>query len=99
MKSHIETVEESVSSLVSIHSQVRKIKRELEKMNHPTLIEQLEMRSVLREFSKSQDHFRSPLGISDRPILIDGDGGAGRGNGQLVVEGISCNTRKFGLIN
>ncbi|CAH1426712.1 unnamed protein product [Lactuca virosa] len=70
MKNHTEATEESVSSLVAYYSQVRKIKRELEKPNHLAVIEQSEMRSVLREFSKSQKHFRSSLGISDRPRLM-----------------------------
>ncbi|CAH1428432.1 unnamed protein product [Lactuca virosa] len=67
MKNHTEAAEESVSSLVAYHSQVRKIKRELEKSNHPAVIKQSKMRSVLLEFSKSQKHCRSPLGISDMP--------------------------------
>ncbi|KAI3720155.1 hypothetical protein L6452_21068 [Arctium lappa] len=70
---HREAVEdgEGVPSIVAIHSQVKKIKQELEKTNHPAGIEQSEIRSVLREFSKSQKRCRSPLGISDRPISVD----------------------------
>ncbi|KAI3744427.1 hypothetical protein L1987_57507 [Smallanthus sonchifolius] len=55
-------------NIVAIHNQVKKIKQELEKTKHPATIEQSEIKSVLREFSKSQKRCRSPLGIAGRPI-------------------------------
>ncbi|KAI3497814.1 hypothetical protein L1887_33367 [Cichorium endivia] len=67
---HREAAEEGMPSLVAIHSQVKKIKGELERTKHPAVIEQSEFRSVLRDFSKSQKRCRSPLGISDRSISI-----------------------------
>ncbi|KVH97697.1 hypothetical protein Ccrd_000202 [Cynara cardunculus var. scolymus] len=66
---HLLAVEDG-EGVVAIHSQVKKIKQELEKTKHPAGIEQSEIRSVLREFSKSQKRCRSPLGISDRPISV-----------------------------
>ncbi|KAL4586745.1 hypothetical protein LXL04_011389 [Taraxacum kok-saghyz] len=57
---------EAVEDGVAIHIQVKKIQGELEK----TVIEQSEIRSMMREFSKSQKRCRSPLGITDRPISI-----------------------------
>nr|GEV52670.1 hypothetical protein [Tanacetum cinerariifolium] len=61
---------EGASSSVAIHNQVKKIKQELEKTNHPAGIKKSEIISILREFSKSQKRCRSPLGIADRPISI-----------------------------
>ncbi|PWA85672.1 hypothetical protein CTI12_AA148480 [Artemisia annua] len=60
----------SSTSSVAIHSQVKKIKQELEKTKHPAGIEKSEIISVLREFSKSQKRCPSPLGIGDRPISV-----------------------------
>ncbi|KAK9051031.1 hypothetical protein SSX86_027656 [Deinandra increscens subsp. villosa] len=68
------TVEEdggvSTSPAVAVHNQVKKIKQELEKTKHPGYIEDSEIKSVLREFSKSQKRCRSPLGVADRPISV-----------------------------
>ncbi|CAH1431462.1 unnamed protein product [Lactuca virosa] len=49
---------------VAIHSQVLKIKQELEKTMQP------ELRSVLREFSRQPKRSRSPLGITNRRISV-----------------------------
>ncbi|XP_019094203.1 PREDICTED: uncharacterized protein LOC109129829 [Camelina sativa] len=53
-----------------IHSQVVKIKREFEKIQHPSL-RQAEMPRVLRE-SVSPRRSRSPLGLGERerPISV-----------------------------
>ncbi|KAL8258229.1 hypothetical protein R6Q59_030318 [Mikania micrantha] len=75
-KNHRQTAEEevdvkyTVAGMVAIHSQVRKIKQEFEKTMHPAAIEQPEIRSVIREFSRLQKRSRSPLGIINRPISI-----------------------------
>ncbi|XP_071689896.1 uncharacterized protein [Rutidosis leptorrhynchoides] len=55
---------------VAIHSQVKKIKQELEKTMHSADLEQPEMTSVLREFSRQPKRSRSPLGITNRPISV-----------------------------
>ncbi|KAI3733782.1 hypothetical protein L6452_13238 [Arctium lappa] len=61
-----------VGGVVAIHSQVKKIKQELEKTMHPdaALEEHPDMRSVLREFSRQPKRSRSPLGITNRPISV-----------------------------
>ncbi|KVI05449.1 hypothetical protein Ccrd_016208 [Cynara cardunculus var. scolymus] len=61
-----------VGGVVAIHSQVKKIKQELEKTMHPAaaLEEHPEMRSLLREFSRQTKRSRSPLGITNRPISV-----------------------------
>ncbi|KAK9276933.1 hypothetical protein L1049_006471 [Liquidambar formosana] len=51
-----------------IHSQVRKIKQEFEKIKHPSL-QQPEMRRVLRDNNRRQ-RSRSPLGLAERPISV-----------------------------
>ncbi|XP_022882112.1 uncharacterized protein LOC111399104 [Olea europaea var. sylvestris] len=50
---------------IAIHSQVRKIKQEIEKINHPGL-QQLEMRPEIMRQNRS----RSPLGVAKRPISV-----------------------------
>lgn len=60
----METTNTNQYDVVAIHSQVKKIKQEVEKTKHE------EIKSVLREFSKSQKRCRSPLGITDRPISV-----------------------------
>ncbi|XP_019091249.1 PREDICTED: uncharacterized protein LOC109128765 [Camelina sativa] len=57
-------------SVPPIHSQVVKIKREFEKIQHPSL-RQPEMPRVLRE-SVSPRRSRSPLGLGERerPISV-----------------------------
>ncbi|KAK8522668.1 hypothetical protein V6N13_115627 [Hibiscus sabdariffa] len=52
---------------VPIHSQVMKIKREFEKIKHPSL-QQADMRRVLREITRQRS--RSPLGLAERPISV-----------------------------
>ncbi|XP_058184740.1 uncharacterized protein LOC131302126 [Rhododendron vialii] len=58
---------------VAIHSQVRKIRQEMEKIKQPSL-DQPEIRPVLREITghrqKLQQRSRSPLGLAERPILV-----------------------------
>lgn len=49
---------------VAVHSQVRKIRQEMEKLKHP-LLQQPEVRPVLGEISSLQ-RSRSPLGIAER---------------------------------
>ncbi|PON81792.1 hypothetical protein TorRG33x02_224030 [Trema orientale] len=56
---------------IPIHSQVVKIKKEMEKISHPSLQEP-EMRRVLL-FSGACTrlrHTRSPLGLADPPIFV-----------------------------
>ncbi|CAK9140312.1 unnamed protein product [Ilex paraguariensis] len=55
---------------VAIHSQVRKIKQEMERIKHPSL-EQPEIRPVLWEITR-QKRSRSPLGLAERerPISV-----------------------------
>ncbi|RVW89186.1 hypothetical protein CK203_032693 [Vitis vinifera] len=50
-----------------IHSQVMKIKQEMEKISHPSL-QQPEVRRVLRDITRQRS--RSPLGLADRPISV-----------------------------
>ncbi|GMI87594.1 hypothetical protein HRI_002428700 [Hibiscus trionum] len=58
---------ENISNL-PIHSQVMKIKREFEKIKHPSL-QQADMRRVLREITRQRSP--SPLGLAaDRPISV-----------------------------
>lgn len=56
---------------VAIHSQVKKIKQEMEKIKHPSL-QQPEMRPVLKEISTAfRQRSRSPLGLAEkRPISV-----------------------------
>ncbi|XP_076944450.1 uncharacterized protein LOC143615100 [Bidens hawaiensis] len=59
-----------VGGVVAVHSQVQKIKQELEKTMHPAGLDHPEIRSVLREFSRQPKRSRSPLGITNRPISV-----------------------------
>ncbi|KAK8490854.1 hypothetical protein V6N13_090548 [Hibiscus sabdariffa] len=59
--------EDGYNKGVLIHSQVMKIRRELEKMRHPSL-QQADMRPVLREIARQRS--RSPLGLAERPISV-----------------------------
>ncbi|KAE8076358.1 hypothetical protein FH972_015015 [Carpinus fangiana] len=53
---------------VPVHSQVMKIKQEIEKIKHPSL-QQAEMRRVLlRGFARERSP--SPLGLTERPIPV-----------------------------
>ncbi|KAG8382710.1 hypothetical protein BUALT_Bualt05G0105700 [Buddleja alternifolia] len=54
---------------VGIHSQVRKIKQEMEKINRPAL-QQPETRPALREIMRHHQRSRSPLGLAERPISV-----------------------------
>ncbi|KAG5532078.1 hypothetical protein RHGRI_026628 [Rhododendron griersonianum] len=58
---------------VAIHSQVRKIRQEMEKIKQPSL-DQPEIRPVLHEITGHrqilQQRSRSPLGLAERPILV-----------------------------
>ncbi|XP_008775453.1 uncharacterized protein LOC103695812 [Phoenix dactylifera] len=53
---------------VPIHSQVRRIKKEVEKIEDQSLLQMLETRPVLRELSRQLS--RSPLGRVDRAISV-----------------------------
>lgn len=58
---------------VAVHSQVRKIKQEMEKIKHPSLEQdgvEFLLRPVLREIKRQQQRSRSPLGIAQRPISV-----------------------------
>lgn len=54
---------------VAIHSQVRKIRQEMEKINHPS-VDQPEPRPVVLHQITGQRRSRSPLGIVQRPISV-----------------------------
>ncbi|PSR91043.1 Cadherin-86C like [Actinidia chinensis var. chinensis] len=54
---------------VAVHSQVRKIRQEMEKIKHPTL-EEREMRPTLHEITRQWQRPRSPLGLAERPISV-----------------------------
>ncbi|GMJ13373.1 hypothetical protein like AT1G67920 [Hibiscus trionum] len=54
---------------VPIHSQVMKIKREFEKIKHPSL-HQPDMRRVHREIIGQRSRSRSPLGLAETPISV-----------------------------
>ncbi|GMP93264.1 hypothetical protein CsSME_00043171 [Camellia sinensis var. sinensis] len=60
---------------VAIHSQVKKIKQEMEKIKQPSL-QQSEIRLVLRDITWQQQHqrrrscSRSPLGLAATPISV-----------------------------
>ncbi|KAL7149526.1 hypothetical protein ABFS83_05G046800 [Erythranthe nasuta] len=63
--------EEDMYKGVGIHSQVRKIKQEIERINHLSL--QLpEPRPVVAEINNRHHHrrSRSPLGLAERPISV-----------------------------
>lgn len=51
-----------------IHSQVIKIRQELEKIKHPSL-QQLEVRGVVK-CRINRQRSRSPLGLAERPISV-----------------------------
>ncbi|XAR72199.1 hypothetical protein NMG60_11018760 [Bertholletia excelsa] len=54
-----------------VHSQVRKIRQEMEKIKHPSL-QQPGMRPVLREITRQmqRQRSRSPLGLEEREIPV-----------------------------
>ncbi|KAL5763153.1 hypothetical protein ACOSP7_019417 [Xanthoceras sorbifolium] len=52
-----------------VHSQVMKIRREFEKVKHPSLQQPPEMRRLLHEGINRQ-RSRSPLGLAERPIYV-----------------------------
>ncbi|XP_028767148.1 uncharacterized protein LOC114724864 [Neltuma alba] len=55
---------------VAIHSQVMKIKQEIEKIKHPSL-QHVEIRPIsLRDFTRQRQRSRSPLGLSNRAIPV-----------------------------
>ncbi|XP_009797346.1 uncharacterized protein [Nicotiana sylvestris] len=64
-------VEEEGDMGVIVHSQVRKIRQEMEKIKHPSL-QQTEMRPAVREITgkQQQQRSRSPLGLAQRPISV-----------------------------
>lgn len=54
---------------VPVHSQVAKIKQELETIKYPSL-KQPEMRRVLREINRQRSRSPSPLGLAQRPVSV-----------------------------
>nr|GMD19762.1 Urease accessory protein like [Ipomoea batatas] len=54
---------------VPVHSQVRKIRQEMEKIKHPSLQQPEMMRPVFRDITGRQ-RSRSPLGLAERPIAV-----------------------------
>ncbi|XP_051145082.1 uncharacterized protein LOC127261004 [Andrographis paniculata] len=54
---------------VGIHSQVRKVKQEMEKINRLAL-QPPEARPALREIVRHHQRSRSPLGLAERPISV-----------------------------
>ncbi|CAJ2676076.1 hypothetical protein L195_g044249 [Trifolium pratense] len=52
---------------LAVHSQVIKIKQEIEKIKHPSLETELYMRR-LKDVKRLQS--RSPLGLSERTIIL-----------------------------
>lgn len=54
---------------VGIHSQVTKVKEEMEKINRLAL-QQPEARPPLRRVSRQHHRSRSPLGLAQRPISV-----------------------------
>ncbi|GFP83554.1 hypothetical protein PHJA_000498800 [Phtheirospermum japonicum] len=55
---------------VGIHSQVRKIKQEMEKINRLAMQLQPEARPAEREIGSRRERSRSPLGLAERPIPV-----------------------------
>lgn len=51
-----------------VHSQVMKIRREFEKVKHPSLQQPPEMRRLLHGINRQRS--RSPLGLAERPISV-----------------------------
>ncbi|KAK1416029.1 hypothetical protein QVD17_31817 [Tagetes erecta] len=66
----VDNIKYAVVGAVAVHSQVRRIKQELEKIMHPAGLDHPEIRSVLRDFSRQQKRSRSPLGIANRRISV-----------------------------
>ncbi|MCE7766620.1 hypothetical protein GQL56_28750 [Pseudomonas putida] len=64
-------VEEEGDMGVIVHSQVRKIRQEMEKIKHPSL-QQTEVRPISVEIKgkQQQQRSRSPLGLAQRPISV-----------------------------
>ncbi|KAI3466947.1 hypothetical protein Pfo_023610 [Paulownia fortunei] len=54
---------------IGIHSQIRKIKQEMEKINR-LVLQQPETRPTLREITRQHHRSRSPLGLAERPISV-----------------------------
>ncbi|KAE8699025.1 Rubisco methyltransferase family protein isoform 1 [Hibiscus syriacus] len=59
--------EDGYNKGVPVHIQVMKIKKEFEKIKHPSLLE-ADMRRVLREITRQRS--RSPLGLAETPISV-----------------------------
>lgn len=55
---------------VGIHSQVTKVKEEMEKINRLALQQPEEARPALRRVSRQHHRSRSPLGLAQRPISV-----------------------------
>ncbi|XP_062110193.1 uncharacterized protein LOC133822013 [Humulus lupulus] len=70
-----EQEEASLRVPIPIHSQVVKIKKEIEKIRHPSLQES-DMRRILllrNACTRLQQHTRSPLGLAERPLSLVGN--------------------------
>lgn len=59
--------DEEVHVVLAVHSQVIKIKKEIEKIKHPSLEAELKMRRF-RDVNRIRS--RSPLGLAERMILL-----------------------------
>ncbi|WJX48423.1 hypothetical protein P8452_40251 [Trifolium repens] len=60
-------IDEEVHMGLAVHSQVIKIKQEIEKIKHPSLETELYMRR-LKDVKRLQS--RSPLGLAERTIIL-----------------------------
>ncbi|KAM6589194.1 hypothetical protein CsatA_011799 [Cannabis sativa] len=67
--------EEEEAAQIPIHSQVVKIKKEIEKIRQPSLQEpeMKRVRLLRNACTKFQRHTRSPLGLAERPISLLGN--------------------------
>lgn len=63
------SMDEDVYRGVGIHSQVTKVKEEMEKINHLAL-QQPEARTAVRRLNRQHHRSRSPLGLAHRPISV-----------------------------
>ncbi|KAL3635946.1 hypothetical protein CASFOL_020493 [Castilleja foliolosa] len=55
---------------MGIHSQVRKIKQEMEKINRLAVQLQPEARPAVKVIGSRRERSRSPLGLAERPIPV-----------------------------
>ncbi|KAK3035600.1 hypothetical protein RJ639_033192 [Escallonia herrerae] len=63
--------EDKYLGVALVHSQVKKIKQEMEKIKEQPELQQPEVRPVVhREIFRQQQRSRSPLGLAQRPISV-----------------------------